>query len=295
MRKRNSLHCERLEPRDLPAGSYSVPVFSASLASAAQIETADDLNRRPDSGFTAQAAPLLGVGVASARPGNSSLSSEAVGAFFAKYPALGELFPGSPRGLVDPFAVQAGDDDPGTGELAPAAVEAGHAASDRAFWDFLRNYANKAIRREERMRGPLADHADIIQQIYVEWREDVPPGNDVHTRLLDANSTERVAFRSAVRRVLDRSRYDDAKQRRLAAIAEHEVESQAAPREWVDLEIDLALGVGRLTFRQRRILDLRRAGMTFDDIGKEIGLPKQRVFEEFTDVIERLTAIYSDC
>ena len=294
MRKRNSLHCERLEPRDLLAGSYSVPVFSASLASAAQLEKANELRAQPENGSTAQAAPLLGAGVASARPSDSSLSSEAVGAFFAKYPALGELFPDSPRGLTDPFAVPAGDDDPGSQGPAPVLLDSGRAASDREFWEFLRNYANTAIRREERMRGPLADHADIVQQIYVEWREEVPSGDDVHARLLDARSTERAAFRTTVRSVLERSRYDGAKQRRLAAIAEHEIESKAAPRDWVDLEIDLALGVGRLTFRQRRILDLRRAGMTFDDIGQELGLPKQRVFEEFTDLIERLTAIYAE-
>jgi hypothetical protein len=278
MRKRHSLHCERLEPRDLPAGSYSAPVFSAALAPSI------------DQGITAQAAPLLGVGAASARPGDSGLSSEAVGAYFARYAAIGELFPETGRQLTDTYGF-AGDDNASEPALGPVA---GQAVSEREFWDFLRNYATKAIRRDERIRGPLADHADIIQQIYVEWREEVPAGRESHTRLLDAQSAERAAFRTAVRRVLDRSRYDDAKQRRLAAVNEQEVESRARPREWVDLEIDLALGVGRLTFRQRRILDLRRAGMTFDEIGTEVGLPKQRVFEEFTDVIERLTALYAE-
>jgi hypothetical protein len=285
MRKRHSLHCERLEPRDLPTGSYSVPVFSAALA------TAGDLHGRAEAGYTAQAAPLLGVGVASARPGDGSLSSEAVGAFFARYPALGEHFPEAPQSLSDPYSVSAGDGDASASVLDAGAVRT---TSDGEFWDFLRNYANKAIRREERSRGPLADHADIIQQIYVEWRAEVPAGREAQTRLLDAQSTERAAFRTAVRRVLDRSRYDSAKQRRLATVKEQEVEGRAAPREWVDLEIDLALGVGRLTFRQRRILDLRRAGMTFDEIGAEVGLPKQRVFEEFTDLIERLTALYAE-
>jgi DNA-directed RNA polymerase specialized sigma24 family protein len=166
--------------------------------------------------------------------------------------------------------------------------------SEAEFWAFLRNYATKAIRREEFVRGPLPDHADIIQQIYVEWREGVTSGDDAHARVLERDSPERSVFRGAVRRVLDRTRYDANKQRRRTDVTADETAATAPARDWADLEIDLAQGVGKLTEREREILDLRRWGMTFEEIGTKLGMSRQRVFEAYTELLDRLSAIYQD-
>jgi hypothetical protein len=270
MRKRSALHCERLEQRELPANSFSAVVLPLDLAPTAHQDA-------PASHYRLADAPSAQSFEQSAE--QARLSSDAVGAFFADQVALGGLF------------------DLGTDWEASTASAPGRGltSSDEAeFWSFLRNYASKAIRREEIVRGPLPDHADIIQQIYVEWRQEVPSGDEAHVRLLDRDSAERTVFRTAVRRVLDRTRYDEVKQRRRADMTDHEARDNAPARDWADLEIDLAHGVGQLTGRQRDILDMRRWGLTFEEIGTKLGLPRQRVFETYTDVVDRLSALYCD-
>jgi sigma-70-like protein len=289
MSKRPALHCERLERRELPANSFGLSVLPLDLLHAAPLTAPASL---------ANAFYLLptheGDGRALAAQ-TGGLSSDAVGAFFAKQTSFGDLHAptpmptGSDSDAFESLPSLGWDADPSL----PVA-EARPRVSDAEFWAFLRNYATKAIRREEFSRGPLRDHADIIQQIYVEWREGVSPSDDVHARLLDRDSAERSAFRGAVRRVLDRSRYDEVKQRRNVDVSEHEGPVAARDRDWVDLEIDLTQGIGQLTDREREILDLRRAGLTFEEIGGKLDMPKQRVFEAYTELLDRLGALYRD-
>jgi DNA-directed RNA polymerase sigma subunit (sigma70/sigma32) len=70
--------------------------------------------------------------------------------------------------------------------------------------------------------------------------------------------------------------------------------ADTASRSWADLQIDLAQGVGQLTARERDILNLRREGQTFEEIGDKLGMPRQRVFDAYTEVLNRLTAVYRD-
>lgn len=292
MRKRPALHCERLERRELPANSFSMAMLPVDLLRAAPLEApAAQAN-----GFSQ--AQVESGGSPSHAHWQSGLSSDAVGAFFADHTALGGLF----QPATDVTAEQASASSTfeslpslGWDADAPAVIAKPRLrVTDAEFWAFLRNYAAKAIRREELARGPLPDHDDIIQQVYIEWREEVPSGADAHARLLDRDSPERLAFRGAVRRVLDRTRYDAIKQRRRADVTDHEAADNAPTRDWADLEIDLAQGVGKLTARQRDILDLRRGGMTFEDIGSKLGMPRQRVFEAYSELLDRLTALYRD-
>ena len=290
MSKRPALHCERLERRELPANSFGLTVLPVDFLHAAPL--------------AAPVAPASGSYVAQvhAADGRSlpaladSLSSDAVGAFFAKQAGFDDLHGLAPAPTsADDGALESLPSFGWNAEPPLSLAEAGPRVSDAEFWAFVRNYATKAIRREEFARGPLRDHADIIQQIYVEWREGVASGDDaVHSRLLDRDSLERSAFRGAVRRVLDRSRYDEIKQRRNADVTDHEPRDAAPAREWADLEIDLAQGVGQLTDRERAILDSRRSGLTFEEIGAELGMPKQRVFEAYTELMDRLSTLYCD-
>jgi hypothetical protein len=291
-RKRPALYCERLEQRELPANSLSAGILPMDLARAVPLtapaapSSGYFLDQRDDAGSRDNAAFPVG------------LSSEAVGAFFAGHSALDELLEPAAalgHGLTGEESgfeslPSSGWDADSMSAFSPAAPK----VSEAEFWAFLRNYATKAIRREEFARGPLPDHADIIQQIYVEWREGVASGNDVHARVLERDSPERSVFRGAVRRVLDRTRYDATKQRRRADVTADETAAAAPTRDWADLEIDLAQGVGRLTQRERDILDLRRWGMTFEEIGTKLGMPRQRVFEAYSELLDRLSAIYQD-
>jgi hypothetical protein len=287
MSKRPALHCERLERRELPANSFGLTVLPLDLLHAAPLTAPASL-----ANALYLVPPHEGDGRALAAQ-RGGLSSEAVGAFFAKQTSFGDLHASTPTSAgSDAF-----ESLPSLGwdaDLPLPVAEASPRVSDAEFWAFLRNYATKAIRREEFARGPLRDHADIIQQIYVEWREGVSTSDDVHARLLNRDSAERSAFRGAVRRVLDRSRYDEIKQRRNVDVSDHDEPDAARDREWVDLEIDFTQGVGRLTDREREILDLRRTGLTFEEIGAKLDMPKQRVFEAYTELMDRLGALYRD-
>jgi DNA-directed RNA polymerase specialized sigma24 family protein len=275
MKNRRALDCERLERRELPANSFSVAVPLPDLASAARVQASQESpaqNVQPASAFDYRRDALL--------------TSDAVGAFFADHTELGRLFPPE-ESPFESLAAPGWETDYTAGQTAAP-------VSEEQFWAFLRNYATKAIRREERTRGPLSDHADIIQQIYVEWREEVPSSDDVHGRVMVKESPERTAFQTAVRRVLDRTRYGDMKQRRRVDANEPEAQTNETTRAWADLEIDLAQGVGRLTEKERDILDMRRWGLTFEEIGARLGLPKQRAFEAYTEVLNRLSDLYRD-
>lgn len=278
MKNRRALDCERLERRELPANSFSVAVPLPDFAPAAHVQGSQDFHAAQ-----AQNAPAAST---SEYNRDALLSLDAVGAFFAEHAELGRMF----QAEESPFESLAA---PGW-DADYAAAQTAASVSDEEFWAFLRNYATKAIRREERTRGPLSDHADIIQQIYVEWREEVPGSDDVHGRVMLKESPERSAFQTAVRRVLDRTRYGDMKQRRRVDADEPEARTSQSTRAWADLEIDLAQGVGKLTEKERDILDMRRWGLTFEEIGARLGLPKQRAFEAYTEVLNRLSDLYRD-
>jgi DNA-directed RNA polymerase specialized sigma24 family protein len=291
-KKRSALHCERLEQRELPANSFRAAILPVDLVPAVPLTAP----AAPSAGyFLAEGNDAGGRGNASLQTG---LSSDAVGAFFAGHSALDGLL--EPAPALGPGSTSDGSDFeslPSSGwdaESISTPSPAQPETNDADFWAFLRNYATKAIRREELVRGPLPDHADIVQQIYVEWREKGPSGDDVHARVLDRNSPERSAFRGAVRRVLDRTSYDVIKRRGQADVTADEPAVPAPARDWADLEIDLAQGVGRLTERERDILDLRRWGMTFEEIGTKLGMSRQRVFEAYTELLDRLSTIYQD-
>jgi DNA-directed RNA polymerase sigma subunit (sigma70/sigma32) len=50
--------------------------------------------------------------------------------------------------------------------------------------------------------------------------------------------------------------------------------------------------VGHLTQQERQVLELRRQGHTFAEIGSMIGIPRQRVWDSYRSVVGRLQEIY---
>src|SRR5262245_40544871 len=165
MKNRQPLECERLERREVPSVVCAAPAYPAVLPFP-DLPGASALPDQPPPRGLFSDAKLDGEGA-------SALSGDAVGAFFSRSDEWEGLFPG---GAALPLSLGTGPDkESRRARKAPAPVEVEEAA-----WLFLRNYARKAIRQEERARGPLPDHPDIIQQIYVEWREGVGPGKDAH-------------------------------------------------------------------------------------------------------------------
>jgi hypothetical protein len=161
-------------------------------------------------------------------------------------------------------------------------------------WHFLSNYARKAIRNEELHYGTLPDHDDILHQIYVEWREQVGTGDTALTGLLHKDSAERQVLRKAVRRVLDHVRYEQTRGKRVLELHDQPAPVRPAAQEWTDVRLDWALGVGNLDAREKQLLELRSQGKTFAEIGAEMGLLKQRVFEMYSAAIDRLRQVYGD-
>jgi DNA-directed RNA polymerase specialized sigma24 family protein len=161
-------------------------------------------------------------------------------------------------------------------------------------WQFLSNYARKAIRNEELHYGALPDHDDILHEIYVEWREQVGSGDSSLAGLLHKDSAERQVLRKAVRRVLDHARYEHTRQKRVLELHDQPAPARPAGREWADVRLDWSLGVGGLGAREKQVLELRSQGMTFEEIGAEMGLLKQRVFEMYSAAMDRLQEAYGD-
>jgi RNA polymerase sigma factor (sigma-70 family) len=159
-------------------------------------------------------------------------------------------------------------------------------------WQFLCNYTRKAIRNDAQRFGRPPDQEEIIQQIFVEWSEQVGASAQSLSNLLDKSSAERQVLRKTVRRVLDHARYEQNRDSRTLQLIDQAAPADPAEQDWRDLQIDLAQGVGRLDAQSRKLLELRSYGKTFEEIGVELGLRKQRVFEIYSAAIDRLQTIY---
>jgi len=159
---------------------------------------------------------------------------------------------------------------------------------------YLCGYAGHAIRTAERRVGPLRDHEDIIQQICVEWLEQAGPPEKAFPRLLDKAPAEMHLLRGTVNRVIARVVYQQRKRLLIADFTDWAAPSRSAEMDWVEFKSDCEKGVGRLTRQEWQVLELRRQGMSFGDIGCEMGLPKQRVWEVYHAVEARLRKIYGE-
>jgi DNA-binding NarL/FixJ family response regulator len=100
------------------------------------------------------------------------------------------------------------------------------------------------------------------------------------------------ALRKIVRRVIDRERYAQNKQKRLVQSTDLPAPVNPAEQVWADLKIDLDSGLGELSSRERQVLELRRQGKTFEEIGAETGMSKQRAFEECSGAISKIQELY---
>jgi hypothetical protein len=160
-------------------------------------------------------------------------------------------------------------------------------------WSFLCNYTRKAIRNDEARRGPLPGHEDVVQQVYLEWRQLVGPGEETLANLLEADSLERQALRAIVPRVIGRARYEHNRWQTTSELIDSPAPLDRTSQDWRDLQIDVQGGAGNVRPRERRILELRGQGETFEKIGEELQMSRQRVCEAFNATLDRLRELYS--
>jgi hypothetical protein len=157
---------------------------------------------------------------------------------------------------------------------------------------YLCGYAAQAIRAAERRAGPLRDHEDIIQQICLEWLEKAGPPDEAFPKLLKRSPPEMQLLRETVNRVIARVIYQQRKRLLASDFTDWPAPARPAERDWVEFKSDCERGVGSLTRQEWQILELRRQGKTFAEIGAEIALPRQRAWDIYQDVEARLQKIY---
>jgi hypothetical protein len=161
-------------------------------------------------------------------------------------------------------------------------------------YEYLCNYTRRSIITAERRVGPLRDHDDIVHQVCVEWLEQAGPPSVAFPRLLDGNTAELELLRQVVNRVIARAAYQ---QRRTGStLGETDWPTTVNPSggDWFDLRADYELGVGNLSAAEWRVLESRREGQTFEEIGAALQLSRQRVWEMYQAAIIRLREIYRE-
>jgi DNA-directed RNA polymerase specialized sigma24 family protein len=159
-------------------------------------------------------------------------------------------------------------------------------------YQYLCSYARQSIRAAERRVGPLRDHDDLVQQVCVEWLEQAGPPAESLPRLLEQAPAEMQLLRTVVTRVIARAVYHQKRQYVVLDGNDWPARGNAAERDWAEFKADCEQGVGNLTRREWQVLDLRRQGKTFEEIGAELRLPRQRVWEVYRAVEARLREIY---
>jgi DNA-directed RNA polymerase specialized sigma24 family protein len=159
-------------------------------------------------------------------------------------------------------------------------------------YQYLCQYARHSIHAAERRVGPLRDHDDLVQQVCVEWLEQAGPPAEALPRLLEQAPAEMQLLRAVVTRVIARAVYQQKKRSVVLDFNDWPARGNAAERDWAEFKADCEQGVGNLSRREWQVLDLRRQGKTFEEIGAELRLPRQRVWEVYRAVEARLREIY---
>jgi DNA-directed RNA polymerase specialized sigma24 family protein len=158
-----------------------------------------------------------------------------------------------------------------------------------------------SIRNAERAHGEkFLCPEDIVQEIYVEWRGLVgpQPEEEALSRLLQDGSEEMKFLRVAVRRVIGRIRYQQRQWAKAIGLHEPTAGSDAfacrGEQERVDWEDLWENVVSTVSPHEKQILELRKQGKTFAEIGSSLGIPRQRACETYHSVVARLQKNYPD-
>jgi hypothetical protein len=279
MKKRQIPGMERLEARETPDVSLGAAATCSFVPLPAQLLVVGTPpgQASPLVSATEQSSATAAL-TASERTDDGSLSLPALDTFFADSAGLDHL-------LAEDLGLFSGNGtSPRPARLHDSEYQGLH---------FLRNYTRKAIRNEEARFGGLVDHEDLEHQVFVEWWEQVQPQERALVSLLSRDSAERALLRKTVRRVLDHVRYEQNRAKRTVGLFDVPAPTRSGEQDWIDLHLDWAQGDSGLGPRERQVLELRRQGMTFQEIGDEMGLVKQRVCEMFNAAVAQLQELYA--
>jgi hypothetical protein len=167
--------------------------------------------------------------------------------------------------------------------------------------DRLCAYAWSSIHNAEKAHGEkFLSPEDIVQEIYLEWRGLVGPRpeDEALSRLLQDGSEEMKLLRLAVQRVIGRTRYQQrhwAKGGRFpkpdCTTGEFARQGEQERVDWEDLWENV---VSTLAPNEKQVLELRKQGKTFAEIGSELGMLRQRACETYHSVVARLQTSYPE-
>jgi hypothetical protein len=160
-------------------------------------------------------------------------------------------------------------------------------------YQYLCNYAHSAIHTAERRVGPLRDHEDIVQQVCVEWLERAGPPDEAFPKLLERRPAEMRLLRETVNRVIARAFYHQKKRDVTVNFTDAPAPEAAAERAWAEFKSDCERGVGHLSRQEWQVLELRRQGKTFAEIGSDTQMSKQQACKIYHAVSARLQKIYA--
>jgi hypothetical protein len=165
--------------------------------------------------------------------------------------------------------------------------------------DRLCAYAWSSIHNAEKAHGvKFVSPEDMVQEIYLEWRGLVGPRpeDEALSQLLHDSSEEMRFLRLAVQRVIGRTRYQQKQWTKGSGLPGPDCRSDALIRpgeqervDWEDLWENV---VSTLAANEKQVLELRKQGKTFAEIGSELGMPKQRACETYHSAVARLQKSY---
>jgi RNA polymerase sigma factor (sigma-70 family) len=171
-------------------------------------------------------------------------------------------------------------------------IQAGdeQAAAELMTWlePHLRRFARIRLRRDARTRR-ASDSEDICQSVLVNLGKRLAPGEiatredllKLVTRMISDKVIDKARRERAAKRGGALNQVDDTAGRLVADTASSP--SQAAIRNELVEEADR-----RLTAEERRILGLRRQGLEWADIGREVGLSAEAVRKKHDRAIDRV-------
>jgi hypothetical protein len=140
----------------------------------------------------------------------------------------------------------------------------------------VQRYAGRSVSRHR-----LDDPSDAVQQICLEWLQ-----------LAAMMATTYDDVRRIVARVIDRAYTRLGKQQRTAELFDVPARADAVQESFRDMQLDRDLNVKDLTDREWQVIELRRQGYTFAEIGVKMGMRKQRAREMFLVALSYLQVRY---
>jgi len=184
-------------------------------------------------------------------------------------------------------AVQRGDPSPAgvtacehpTCEAANPVVAAVPSAPQPApTIESVHRYASRSVSRHR-----LEDPDDAIQQICLEW-----------LLLAGTVATTFDDVRRIVARVIDRAYWRLKKRERTLELLDVPVHADRVADAFRNMQLDRKLGIKDITDREWEVVELRRQGYTFVEIGERVGMRKQRAREMFNLAVSNLRRRYRD-